>query len=551
MTANSQNSDADALTRVDGADWLEQAAEQAGPAQAGAQACAPAGVRRSTFWERVVTLCALLVILTFAGALRLYNVNWDDGHHLHPDERFLAIVGSAIQFPSDPRQYFDTRRSPLNPYNTKNDAFAYGTAPLFLTRFVADRLDMATYDGVPIVGRWLSALADVGTVGLVFMLGRLVYGSRVGLVAAAISATTVVHVQLSHFFAVDTFLAFATTLALYAAYRSWLRGGYLNFGLLGFACGLALATKLSAALLAPIVLLAAVVPPPGGRPRRTPTQMLALLAVCGLVSFLTYRIGEPYSFLGPGFLGIIPNMQRFEDLNRWVKISSGEIEVPFMIQWANTPNPRFALTSLVQWGFGPVAGLTALVGMTVAGLELVQWRRHSINLLLVAWAVINLGYFGFQFAKFMRYFLPVYPALAVLAAYLLVQALPYWLTRLRAPAAVRGLVRYGLPGAVIVVTALYAVAFDSIYSRPNTRITASEWIYNNVPAGSVLGVEHWDDALPLRLKGFEHTFSDVSMNLYDEESPEKVRKLVANLEKADYLILASDRLYRSIPRLPK
>ena len=114
----------------------------------------------------------------------------------------------------------------------------------------------------------LSALFDVGTVLLVFMLGRIVYGRGVGLVAAAISAATVIHIQLSHFYAVDTFLAFATTLALYAAYRAWLRWGYFSFVLLGFAAGLALATKLSAALLAPIVLLAAVLPPPDGQPRR-------------------------------------------------------------------------------------------------------------------------------------------------------------------------------------------------------------------------------------------------------------------------------------------
>ena len=499
--------------------------------------------------RRLLTVVALLAILGFATSVRLYGVEWDDNHHLHPDERFLAIVSDKIRFPANPLDYFDTRRSTLNPYNARDiDGFAYGMVPLFLTRAVAEQYGLATYDGIPKVGRVLSALFDVGTVLLVFLLGRLVYGRGVGLVAATISAATVTHIQLSHFYAVDTFLAFATTLALYAAYRAWLRWGVLSFVLLGFAAGLALATKLSAALLAPIVLLAVVLPPPHGQPRRPLTEMVKMLAICGIAAFVTYRVGEPYSFLGPGFFGIFPNMQRFEDLNRWVKISSGEIEVPFMIQWANTPNPRFALTSLVEWGLGPLAGITALTGLLVAGLELTRWRQYSRNVLLVIWAAINLGYFGFQFAKFMRYFLPVYPALAILAAYLLLDALPRLGARVRIPA---GFFPRVVTPIVLTGTVLFAVAFITIYSRPNTRVTASAWIFQNVPANATLGVEHWDDALPLRLPGFDKRFQEVSLQLYDDESPEKVRKLVANLDKADYIILASNRLYGSIPRLPK
>ncbi|HZO24635.1 MAG TPA: hypothetical protein VFH48_01415, partial [Chloroflexota bacterium] len=67
--------------------------------------------------HRLLTALALMVILGFAAAVRLYGVEWDDNHHLHPDERFLAIVSDKIRFPSNPLEYFDTRRSPLNPYN--------------------------------------------------------------------------------------------------------------------------------------------------------------------------------------------------------------------------------------------------------------------------------------------------------------------------------------------------------------------------------------------------------------------------------------------------
>src|SRR6478672_8035903 len=124
--------------------------------------------------RQLMIVGALIVILAFAASVRFTGIDWDDNQHLHPDERFLVIVGDKIRFPSNPLDYFDTKRSTLNPYNAKDtDGFAYGMVPLFLTRAVAYWWGLATYDGIPTVGRFLSALTDLGTVFLVFMLGRI------------------------------------------------------------------------------------------------------------------------------------------------------------------------------------------------------------------------------------------------------------------------------------------------------------------------------------------------------------------------------------------
>ncbi len=45
---------------------------------------------------RRVGSCGLLVIGTF---LRLTNLNWDEFTHIHPDERFLTMVTSAMDLP--------------------------------------------------------------------------------------------------------------------------------------------------------------------------------------------------------------------------------------------------------------------------------------------------------------------------------------------------------------------------------------------------------------------------------------------------------------------
>ena len=40
----------------------------------------------------------LLVLILLVGAyLRLSHLNWDQGTHIHPDERFLTMVESALQ----------------------------------------------------------------------------------------------------------------------------------------------------------------------------------------------------------------------------------------------------------------------------------------------------------------------------------------------------------------------------------------------------------------------------------------------------------------------
>src|SRR5215211_5156003 len=92
---------------------------------------------------------ALGLILALALAARVYNVDWDENTHLHPDERFLTIVASEIKLPDSLSQYFDTDRSRLNPANLPNTgSFVYGTLPLFMTKAVAVALGQDDYNHI-------------------------------------------------------------------------------------------------------------------------------------------------------------------------------------------------------------------------------------------------------------------------------------------------------------------------------------------------------------------------------------------------------------------
>ena len=78
----------------------------------------------------------LLIILVVAAGLRLYGLDWDEGQHSHPDERWIAMVAPSIRWPQQARDLLDPRHSTLNPlWDTEHGEirnFAYGHLPLYL-----------------------------------------------------------------------------------------------------------------------------------------------------------------------------------------------------------------------------------------------------------------------------------------------------------------------------------------------------------------------------------------------------------------------------------
>ena len=93
-------------------------------------------VRRLAEKNLLTTKLPILLILIFALCIRLYGLNWDQGQHLHPDERFLTMVAVAQEFPSSFKQYLDPISSKLNPANIGFPFYVYGTCLLYTSRCV-------------------------------------------------------------------------------------------------------------------------------------------------------------------------------------------------------------------------------------------------------------------------------------------------------------------------------------------------------------------------------------------------------------------------------
>jgi YYY domain-containing protein len=524
----------------------------------------------------------LILLLVVGAALRLYGNNWDDNHHLHPDERQITMVVSRLGMPlleqwlsfftppplSSPSEenpnFFDPETSTLNPH-----FFAYGSLPFYMLRLATHLLTipaslssyltawpslaefleglrrMSDYDHITLVGRALSALIDTAVIYLTYLLGKRVYDRRVGLLAAAFVTFTVFHIQVAHFYAVDALLTFFVLLFFVFALDFARRGGMWNGALMGATLGMALATKVSAAPLLLVVLGAYVLHfRARGKedPRRESCLLLLTLASLAVVFFLC----EPYAILDfDAFTAGIAEQSR---------MVRGIADYPYTRQYINTPAFLYQIEQTAVWGMGLPLGLVAY-----GGLGFFLWRawrdRRGEELLLLAWVGPYFLVTGAFMVKFMRYMLPLLPFFLIMGAAMLF-AFRDWLRR-RFPArkAAASAIWYGLTGLVLACSVLYSLAFVSIYSRPHSRIQASEWIYRNVPAGSTLALEHWDDDLPLSrtVDGRPRSIGEyqtLKMNLYEWDDEEKFRHIVSNLQASDYVILSSSRLYGSIPRLP-
>jgi len=195
---------------------------------------------------------ALLVAIVVLGAgLRFYGLYWGFPYHLHCDENKLVGVAHRLA------ESWAQSRS-LNP-----DFSAYGALPVYLDLAggaVARLLgslqgyEYTMSDSLLIAGRVISACADVLSMLLVFLLGRLV-SVRTGLWGAALYSVALVSVREAHFFSPDSL---STCLVLLYVYRCALiprRHSRKDYAWAGVTLGLALSVKFTVLPLAFLVLV--------------------------------------------------------------------------------------------------------------------------------------------------------------------------------------------------------------------------------------------------------------------------------------------------------
>ncbi len=444
----------------------------------------------------------MAIMLLTAIMLRIYGINWDQGFHLHPDERMLIMVADRISFFQN-----------LNP-----DFFNYGSLPIYLLKGLAQLLDLlfktelATYGGMLILGRLLSVGFEVLTIVFIYRISKLLFkNEKIAFFSSLFYSIAFFPIQNSHFFVVDVFLTTFTTILIYLLLNFLKKPSFKQINKIGVVFAAMMATKFTAIIFLPMVWL-----------------IITFKSKRKLIDFLTFNFSlltfhflfMPYAYL---------DFNKFYlDIKQQLAMNSNPYIFPYTLQYVGAIPYLYYLKNVFLWGLGPIISFLSIVGL----LSLRGAKRRSN---LVLFLVFYLFYFlivGRSAVKFMRYMLPLYPFFAILASFGLYK-----------------LYKSYKPVAYIFFAGMlfWSFMFMNIYSQPHTRISATQWILKNVPAGSTLAVEHWDDRLPI-IGGENYKY--VELILYDQPDDEaKWKTLNEKLKQTDYIIVASNRLYIPLQKL--
>ena len=550
----------------------------------------------------------LFLIIVVALALRLNGMNWDSGYGFHPDERSFYMRAGCMYdvlfenpgyrdqgcFKEHPemrpglpgiRTLFDFEQSPLNPH-----WFPLGSVLIYILVFFRWIIESFTEIGaldMRYVGRSLSALADVGSVALVYVLGRRIYrrgyGSWVGILAATLVAFAVIHVQHSHFYRPETFSALLTLASFWAMFQVLENRRLRDSLLLGALVGVAFTPKVTILPIAlPLILTYCLRLWDAGNggfstlTRRTIEQPVLHGLAALSVALLVFFVLSPYALLYlSNFLGEqATQAEMARNAGLW----------PFTIQYVGTPAFFYQFKQTAFWGLGPPLGIAAWLSIPVVAWFV--WRgsfaRRS-ELLILLWVVPSILFLETFEVRFQRYYFAIIPFMILLASRALLWA-PFqfaswaglWGRRIP-PLGLGQAPRASIPGqgrlwsaweyfrnnprgqrflvylsaSIVVIvtisTVFYSLAFQRVYSEPHPAVAASQWLNEQLPSGvRIVSDNHWDEFIP-ELYGFDVW----QFPAYEPDNVAKMAELSQRLADAQYLVFYSQRPYVSVASDPE
>src|SRR5262245_34634697 len=351
----------------------------------------------------------IATILLSALWVRLLGINYGLPYVFYPDE--AVLVNHAMGFGT----------GDLNPHY-----FVYPSLYMYVLFFIygltyitgsllgvfgsIDDLIYLFFTDVTLFylpGRLIAAFSGVASVWMVYKLGRRAYNLKVGLIAAAILAFSVLHVSYSHYVKTHVPAGLLVIITIWLAWSIYQgQNNWRRYLLAGTTAGLAASTVYHAGFALIAVFTAYLL-----YSRQQSDFRLFSLKVIGAAaaSIVAFVLTTPFAILDWATF--------FSDLT-----STGAV---YSVGGNWERGTFFPFTSLLS-SFGQSVGTVALLGLGYA-----LFRRRPADLILASQPIL-VGLFLMLFrVKESPHMLVAFPAISILAASLLVDAIT-WILRLRA-----------------------------------------------------------------------------------------------------------------------
>ena len=315
----------------------------------------------------------------------------------------------------------------------------------------------------------------------VFVLGRWVFGTRVGLLSAALLAVAPGVVEVSQYNKPDSLLVLFSTASVFVTLVYLDRGGRALAFAAGAAVGLAVAVKYNAALL----LLPFVVAALFRRGMSLLTGPDLYLGVAGTI--VGFTAGCPYFF---------------SDLGRFLDhVGAGLYSYGFqgLAGAEGVDNWRTHASYTVRYGAGRLPFLASLLGLATALYRID--RRLAVFLI---YPVLYYSFYSSQRINFAGNLMPVYPFFAVLAGYGILASITFVRGRLERRLVLPvGFRRWPLETLALVAAMVFVLWFPTsmtlrrnrLVTLPDTGSMAALWIDAHIPPGTQFAVERHSPVL--------------------------------------------------------
>jgi 4-amino-4-deoxy-L-arabinose transferase-like glycosyltransferase len=407
------------------------------------------------------------LVLSLALALRLWGSRFSLPYIYHPDEPVAVGVAVRMLQTGDVNPHFFhwgtgyfyvvAALYVLYYFVGVTLGIFHSLADLALPQVYALGVGRIAFPTEVWVARLVSVALGVGTVWMVYLIGRHHYSHKSGILAAALLATSPVHVAQSQVARPDATMTFFLTLSLLYALRAMGTGGWRVWMWAGFWGGLAAATKYNAALLVVFIICAAHCL----RHRRKAWRETSILWAGGGAA-IGFALGNPGAIIAP--------------LEFWEGFTFG------VGHQAHGHAGMEGDALLWYLYFLTTQGLLSwlALGYAVWGLM----RREGVTWLI---AIVALAYFAVistYTVRNDRTILPIFPLLAVLAGVALIRG-DDWM---------RGAQRISRVARISLTLAIVLLAFvpplvrigraDWNLTQKGVQTLAEEWIKSHIPPGS-------------------------------------------------------------------